>query len=98
MAEQITLISPIITQKSVTTYKVARLILSVEDAHFILVVKNDLNEYIEASRQGTIAIDLMKILNKANNTIKSMEKRALEWLQTQPEGASLIGSITGTPD
>lgn len=99
MSEQITLTVPaVIPEKITTSYKIIRLLLEIEDKHFILAVRSSQGEVIEVSRQGTVAIDLMRVLNKSNNTVKSMERRALEWLQTQPEGSLLIGSITGTPD
>lgn len=99
MSEQITLTAPIvIPQKTTSNYKVARLLLDMENASFIIVARGNQGEIVEAFRKGTEATDLMKILNKANGTVKSLEKRALEWLQSQPEGSALIGTITGTPD
>jgi hypothetical protein len=51
-----------------------------------------------AQRAGGVAVTLMRQLNKANGTIKSLDKRALEWFATQPEAVDLQGTITGTPD
>lgn len=99
MAEQIILTSPVvIPAKSTTSYKVIRLILEPEAARFLIAVRGSQGEIIEAHREGQEATDLMRVLNKANNSTKSMEKRALEWLQSQPEGSSLVGNITGSPD
>lgn len=99
MAEQIILTTPTTTPSSSTTsFKVARLLLNPEQALIVIVVRGTRGEIIEATREGSVATNLMQILNKANGTIKSLEKRAMEWLQTQPEGALLQGTITGTPD
>ena len=99
MAEQILLTTPsIIPAKTTSTYKVARLLLDPEHSQFLIIIRGNEGEIIEAHREGQVAVDLMRALNKANNAIKSMERRALEWLQSQPEGISLIGNITGTPD
>lgn len=99
MAEQIVLTNPIvIPSKTTTEWHVAQLNLDPDNARFTLIVKSNQFDLIVAFRQGIPAVDLMKVFNKANGQTKSLEKRAMEWLQTQPEGAPLIGSITGTPD
>lgn len=99
MAEQITLTNPVvIPQKTTSTWKVVHLLLFVGQQRFNIVVESNQGETIEAHRSGQIATDLMRILNKANGSVKSLEKRAMEWLQTQPEGVTLIGTVTGTPD
>ena len=99
MAEQLTLTTPVvIPQKTTTGYKIARLTLDPEQQKFLLIVRGTLGESVEARREGTVAMTLMNQLRTANGTVKSLDKRALEWLQTQPEGASLVGTITGSPD
>lgn len=99
MAEELTLTTPITTPATTTvTYKVVRLYLDQEGQTFLLVVRGTRGELIDARRSGPVAVSLMRVFNKANGTVKSLEKRALEWLQGEPEGAALAGSITGTPD
>ena len=99
MAEVLTLTTPVvIPQQTTTGYKVARLTLDPEQQKFLLIVRGTLGQSIEARRDGSVAMTLMNQLNKANGTIKSLDRRAIEWLQTQPEGAALVGTITGTPD
>lgn len=99
MAEQLTLTTPITTPASSTTnYVVARLYLDMEQQWFLLAVRGTRGEIIEARREGSIAVTLMRTFNKANGATKSLEKRAIEWLQGEPEGAALVGTITGTPD
>lgn len=99
MAEELTLTTPVvIPQKTTTGYKIARMTLDPEQQRFLLIVRGTLGETIEARRDGAVAMTLLRQLNKANGTVKSLDKRALEWLQTQPEGAALQGTITGAPD
>ena len=99
MAERITLTSPIVVPASSTTdYEVARLLLDPHRSLFTVVVRSNRGELLSATRQGPVALTLIRQLNKANGATKSLERRALEWLQTQPEGAPLAGAITGTAD
>jgi hypothetical protein len=99
MAEELTLTSAFVyPQKTTTGYKVARLDLNPEQQRFLLIVKGTQGERIEAIRTGAVAMTLMNQLRTANGTIKSLDKRAIEWLQTQPEGLTLVGTITGSPD
>lgn len=96
MAEALTLTTP--ATRTTTTYRVAQLHLEPDDRRFTLVVRGTNGETITAYREGTDAVTLMRALNKANNTIKSLERRALEWLAAQPEGAAIPGTISGAPD
>ena len=99
MAEELTLTTPIVKPQQTTTgYHVARLVLDPELKRFFLAVRGTQGEVIEATREGAPAVALMSTLNTANGTIKSLQRRALEWLATQPEGAALAGAITGAPD
>ena len=38
----------------------------------------------------------MGTLNKANGTIESLDRRALEWFLTQPEAVDLQGAVAVT--
>lgn len=99
MAQQLTLTTPITTPASSTTnYKIARLFLDIEQQWLLVAVRSNRGELIEARREGSEAVTLIRIFNKANGQVKTQEERAIEWLQSQPEGASLVGTITGTPD
>jgi hypothetical protein len=98
MPEQITLTTPIVVSKTTTGLRVAVLHLEPENSLFVLVVSGTNGDRWEARRNGGVAMTLMSQLNSANGTIKTLQRRALEWFLTQPEGADLQGSITGTPD
>lgn len=50
----------------------------------------------EFSREGTEAQNLIVTLNKSNNSVKSEERRILEYLQAQ--GDLPAGTYTGSPD
>jgi hypothetical protein len=98
MAELISLTTPVVVTQTTTGYKVARLTLDPEHAVFVLEVRGTNGELIPIRRSGPAAMTLMSQLNTANGQIKSLQRRALEWAVTQPEGAGLVGTITGTPD
>lgn len=99
MAEEFTLSIPVVVPEKVTTgYRVSRLLLNPDHAQFLVVVRGTQGELIEARRDGAVASVLMSQLNTANGQTKSLQRRVLEWLATQPEGVTLVGSITGTPD
>jgi hypothetical protein len=51
--------------------------------------------YRRASAEKTKALNLMIALNKANLTVKSLQRRVLEQLAAD---GLLAGSVTGTPD
>jgi hypothetical protein len=99
MAEALLLTTPLTTPASSTTsYHVVRLYLDMEQQWILLAVRGTRGELVEARRDGAAAVTLLRTFNKANGSVKSLERRAIEWLQTQPEGADLAGTITGTPD
>jgi hypothetical protein len=102
MAEELTLATPVVKPEQTTTgYKVARLYLDPEQRRFFLAVRGTQGEIVEATREGAVAMSLMNLLRTANGQVKSLDRRALEWLQTQPEGVAAsmnLGTITGTPD
>lgn len=99
MAEAVLLTTPAVTPASSTTdLRVAQLLLSPARERFMLTIRGTRGEVIEVTREGPEAVTLLKALNKANGSVKSLERRALEWFLSQPEGAAWPGTITGAPD
>jgi hypothetical protein len=99
MAEELTLTTPVVTPAKTTTgYYVGRLLMDRDQQLFLMIVRGTNGESRGAERRGVEAMTLMRALNKANGTIKSLDRRALEWYLTQPEGADLQGAVTGAPD
>jgi hypothetical protein len=99
VAEELTYTAPLVTAQKISTgVRVKTLLLEVEAKHFLLAVRGTQGEVIEADRTGAVAITLMRQLNTNNGQVESLELKALKWLKTQPEGASLQGAITGVPD
>jgi hypothetical protein len=58
-------------------------------------LKDNNNERFSHSYYGTEAVNMIKFLNTANLTTKSLHKRVLEKLSTD---GVLPGTVTGTPD
>jgi hypothetical protein len=99
--EQIDLTAPVVVPERQTTgYWVGRLDLDVQHETFTLLVCGTQGEMVGCVRTGAVAVALMRQLNTANGQTKSLQRRALEWLLTQPEAqaAGITGTISGTPD
>lgn len=98
MAEEIVLTVPVITTQTTTSYKFKGLTLDRERQLFVLLVRGTNGDIIEAKREGAAALTIMQAINTNNGSVTTLQKRALQWLQTQPEGAALVGPIATTPD
>jgi hypothetical protein len=111
MAEEYVLTDPIvIPAQSTTKYRVVVLTLNFEaittpwdqtapgskPGLIMIDLRDDLGQLSHYQYVGDEAIDLMKFLNTANLTIKSMHKRILEKLTT--DGLLPPGTVAGTPD
>lgn len=106
MAEDFTLTTPeIVPQVTTSTYRLVGLFLDWERTTIIIRLRGANGETKQftyggndpstPSAEKTKALNLMLALNKANLSIKSLQRRVLEQLVTD---GFLAGSITGTPD
>lgn len=96
MAEQLDLAVPEVKPEVVTTaYRVARMWLDVEGETFSVQLRGTNGERREIRREGPEALALMVALNTANLSIRSLQRRVLEWAVSQGE---LAGVVSGTPD
>jgi hypothetical protein len=103
MAEELELTDPVvIPEKTTHKYRVITLTLSTElgatpaDPGLIAILLRDNNgEPSNYQYTGQTAINMIKQLNTANLTTKSMHKRILEQLN---KDGLLVGSVVGTPE
>lgn len=100
MAETLDLTTPITpTRPTITGYKVWSLYLGRGEGIIRIVVEDNNGErttHVYADAPGTpVATDLMIALNKANLTIKSLQRRVLEKLSAD---GRIVGTVSGTPD
>jgi hypothetical protein len=102
--EELTLTDPVvIPQKTTAKYHVVSLTLSTDQAAavagppglILITLRNEHDEASNYSYTGDAAIAMIKQLNTANLTTKSMHKRILEKLSAD---GLLPGTVTGTPD
>lgn len=94
MAENITLATPV-ARPSITSYRVTDLYLSFGGQKIVITLTNDVGETLRHSVVGSTAVDLMKALNKANLSTKSLQRRVLELLIAD---GVIEGTISGTVD
>lgn len=92
--ESLTLTTPIVLG-SITDYHIVRLDMNREEQRFLMVARANTGKVVERLEVGQVALDLMIALNKANLMTKSLERRALEYMQSKGDFA---GTITGSPD
>ena len=96
--EEIALSTPT-TPSPITSWKVVRIVLQTEPDALIQIKVVGSNGTFKDYEYNTINDDPLtkiKVLNKANLSTKSLERRILEQLQSDFPG--LNGTITGTPD
>jgi hypothetical protein len=94
--ETLTLTTPVTTAATTTTgYKVVLVHLDLEGAEIAIHVRGTNGERRERRYEGADATAKMVALNKANLTIKSLQRRILELLTAD---GTLAGVVTGTPD
>lgn len=88
--EQVTLTTPI------ADFKVSRLDFDWSGAYIgIVILSVSDNTLLHFSYIGQLATDLMKALNKADLSVKSLHRRVLEYLIND---GKLAGTISGAPD
>ena len=106
MAEDLILTTPeVIPQITTTSYRVVGLNLQWERTTIVIHVRGTNGELKQFQYGGnepstppaekTKALNLMIALNKANLTIKSLQRRVLEQLATD---GLLVGAVSGSPD
>lgn len=102
--EELILTDPVVVPEKVTNkYHVISLLLDMESVMTLdgkpgfisIILKNNNNERSNYSYTGDSAIAMIKQLNTANLTTKSMHKRILERLSSD---GLLPGTVTGVPD
>ena len=102
--EELELSDPIIIPEKVTDkYRVVALTLDLETVvlpatvpGFVgITLRDNNNERSHYSYEGQTAKDMIKFLNTANLSVKSMHKRILERLSAD---GKLPGTVVGTPD
>jgi hypothetical protein len=104
--EELSLSTPeIIPQVTTATYRLVALFLDWERTTIVIRLRGANGEVKSFTYGGndpsttqaekTKALNLMKALNVANLSLKSLQRRVLEQLATD---GLLVGSVTGTPD
>ena len=101
--EELILTSPVVTPSTTTSkYHVVSLTLDTEAGNrgsapglISIRLKDNLGALSSYKYEGQQAIDMIKVLNTANLTTKSMHKRALERLSAD---GFLPGTVQGQPD
>jgi hypothetical protein len=107
MSEQHDLDVPVTTPAiSITGYKVRRIELDLEQAATVplssepglvsITLKDNNGVYTNYTYTGATAVTMIKTLNTANLTTKSLQKRILE--QLEKDGKIGTGNVSGTPD
>lgn len=94
MAEKLDLTAPQ-TFPSITDWRMIRIDKNRKEKYLLLVAESNTGVEKERTVRGDAALLLLKNLNTSNNTIKSEERRALEYMRDQGDFA---GTISGTPD
>ena len=94
--ETLTLTTPETTPAITTTdYRVIYLHLDFEGARIVIHVRGTNNERRQFDYTGDTATQMMIALNKANLSIKSLQRRILERLAAD---GLLSGTVNGVPD
>jgi hypothetical protein len=94
VAELLTLTSPIV-RPSITTYRVDSLNLHLSGEKYTVGFLGTNGETLSYSVVGSTAKSRMVALNKVNLSVKSLERRILEFAVTD---GILAGAISGSPD
>ena len=101
--EELVLTDPVVTPEQISNkYRVVSLVLNHEASSpggvpglVMIQLRDNLGLPFAHQYTGQAALDMIKWLNTANFTTKSMHKRILEKLSND---GVLPGSVTGTPD
>lgn len=94
MAEIITLTTPL--AGAVTNdYRLVSLSLDIQAQSVQMVARSNLGAYVTRLVLDVEAVNLLKLLNTANLSVKSLQRRALEYMASKGD---FIGTVNGTPD
>lgn len=94
MPEQLDLTDPVVFP-STTRYEVIYVCLDKRRAHIAIRVEDEAGRARDFVYSGAEATTLMRQLNKADLSVKSLERRILERLVAD---GLLAGTISGAPD
>jgi len=94
--ETLTLTTPEVTPQITTTeYRVVYLLLEWEQGLIVIHLRGTNGERTEVRYTGPEAVTMIRTLNTANLSVKSLHKRILEKLVAD---GKIAGTVTGTPD
>ena len=93
-AEQLDLTTPI-TGQSITNYRVIGFHWNKPTGDISATVVDNLNTVSACAYTGAEGVGLIGILNTANGSVKSLEKRILE--KCSADGKLGAGTVSGTP-
>lgn len=94
--ETLTLTTPeVVPQITTSDYKIASLLLDVEGSTIVVHLRGTNGERKEFRYEGATAKTLLTALNKADLSVKSLQRRILERLLAD---SKLTGAVTGLPD
>lgn len=94
MAEILTLSTPV-TSPTITNYKLVALSFDIEAQSISMTAKSNTGSYLSRVINGAVAVTLMNQLNTANLSVKSLQRRVLEYMAMQGD---FTGSVIGLPD
>lgn len=95
MAEALVLTTPE-QPPATTSWKITSIEFYPEMQRITCSVVSDNGERRSRTETGPTALSLMSTLNTANGTLKSLQRRVLEYLQSKGDLAA--GGVTGVPD
>jgi hypothetical protein len=98
MAEQLGLTTPEVTPQITNTgYRIAQIRLSIVPfAEVVILLIGDNGERVEVrTADDTEATQILQQLNTANLSVKSLQRRCLEWCASKLP--RLAGTVSGTP-
>ena len=94
MPEKLTLAAPVV-QTSLSEVEVVFLLLNKFEKKIEIRLQGNTKELLYFYYEGPVALNLMIALNKANLSLKSLERRIIEKLMAD---GKLAGAIVGAPD
>lgn len=96
MPEELVLTDPIVEPEKVTSnYTIGAMTLSGDEKTVAITLRDNFHQPFYVNYYGAEAIEMIKFLNTANFTTKSMHKRLLEKIAAD---GVLPGTVQGTPD
>jgi hypothetical protein len=97
MAEELSLTTPkVIPEIRTESLRIGFVGLYIEGARFVVQMRGAGGQLEVITAEGAQATEIFRQLNTANLTVKSLQKRIIEWVASQRP--DLAGTVTGTPD